>query len=904
MKNRKADRNSLGKSRNSRVTIGYLAFSIDGDVANAIWVGMAEAARRRDVNLICFVGEKLRNPTGFLAQANVLYDLVDPGRIDGLIIWASTISAFVDPQACVAFTESYHPLPMVSLGTVLAGIPSVQVENYQSVREMMIHLIEVHGYRRLAFIRGPENHPYAQERYRAYIDTLAEYGLPLDRNLITPPGDWSQSTGYEMTCLLLDQRGLQPQLDLEAVVTASDLFALGALEAFQTRGVQVPEEIGIVGFNNSIEGRAVTPPLTSVAIPFPRQGEQALEMVLAMLAGEQVPEQVVLPARLVVHQSCGCVDSAVVQAAVKRVDHPSDHPPSEAHRETLISEMMQAVQTHVESLAPDWTEQLVKAFTSKIDDEAAGAFLATLARILAQVTTASKDVFAWQNVISALRRYALSYSSDSETLYRAENLMQQARVLINEITLRSQLYQEVQTKQYTQTLRRIGQALITTFDVARLRDTLAKEFPALGIPSCYLSLYENPQVPTEAARLILAYDQTGQIELEPGDRRFPSRQLVPHKFFEREKRYTMIVTSLYFEKTQLGFALFEMGPTDGATYGTLRGQISSALQGALLLQERQRAEQALEKAYAGVEKQVDERTRELQQEIVERRKAEEELKRYRERLEELVKERTRELEQAQAELVRQERLSVLGQLTATVAHEIRNPLGTVRTSVFAIGDAIERDERGRVERALQLAERNILRCDGIISELLDYTHDRVLRRKPMNLDVWLDHILNEQALPESIVCLRALNANVEVSIDSEHLRRAVINVVNNAIEAMQEARRERSSERLSELDKGGNRLTVSTHLVSDDRVEIRINDTGGGIPNEVMDKLFEPLFSTKSFGVGLGMPIVKNVLEQHNGGIEIISESGGGTTVVLWLPTLNNKAGLTQESGLQSGNPQ
>jgi signal transduction histidine kinase/DNA-binding LacI/PurR family transcriptional regulator len=869
---------------NARPTIGYLAFGITDHIGETIWTGMAEAARQRDVNLICFVGEKLHNPNGFLAQANVLYDLVDPSRIDGLVIWTSTISAYVDRQECIAFCESYRPLPMVSLGTALDGIPSVLLESYQAVREMMTHLIEVHGYRRLAFIRGPENHPYAQERYRAYTDTLAEYGLPLNPNLITPPGDWGQTTGSELIHLLLDQRGLQPQDDFEVIVTASDVFALGALEALQIQGIQVPGEVGVVGFNNSVEGRAVTPPLTSVAIPAYRQGEQALEMVLALLAGEQVPEQVVLPGRLVLRQSCGCVNSAVTQAEVKRVKDHNDHPAtkttfgvaSEAHRERLISETVQTVQNSVENLTPDWAEQLVKAFTTEIDNGAVGTFLATLEGILTQVTTAGGDAFAWQNVISVLRRYALSYCGDSETLYRAENLGQQARVLISEITQRSQLYREVQTKKYTQTLRRIGQALIATFDVAKLRDILAKEFPALGIPSCYLTLYEDPQAPTEAARLILAYDHTGEIELEPGEKRFPPSQLVPHRLLEREKRYSMIVKSLYFEEAQLGFALFEVGPLDGATYGTLRGQISSALQGALLLQERQRAEAALEKAYAGVEKQVRARTAELRQEIVERRRAEEELTRYREHLEELVKERTRKLEQAQAELVRQERLSALGQLTATVAHEIRNPLSTVFTSVFAIGDAIERNEMGRVERALQRAERNIVRCDSIISELLDYTRDRVLQLKPVNIDSWLDQVLDEQTIPEGIVCVRELRANVEVSIDSEHLRRAVINVVNNAIDAMQ----------VEGLVEGRNRLTVSTYVVGD-RLEIRISDTGGGIPDEVMNKLFEPLFSTKSFGVGLGMSIVKSIMEQHDGGVEVQSKAGKGTSVTLWLPTLD-----------------
>ncbi len=272
--------------------------------------------------------------------------------------------------------------------------------------------------------------------------------------------------------------------------------------------------------------------------------------------------------------------------------------------------------------------------------------------------------------------------------------------------------------------------------------------------------------------------------------------------------------------------------------------------------------------------------------ITERKRMEDELKQYRDHLEELVTERTRELKEAQAELMRKERLSVLGQLTATVAHEIRNPLGTVRTSVFAIGAALECNELQHIERARKLAERNIIRCDNIITELLDYTRDRMLHVRATNLDTWLENVLDEQVIPEGIICTKELRAGIEVSIDREQLRRTIINIVSNAIHALQNAKSQ------------GNQLTVSTH-VTKDRLEIRVSDTGCGIPADEIEKIFEPLFSTKTFGVGLGMPIVKDIMEKHGGGVEIQSPStecilsdaeglrtgevGKGTTVTLWL---------------------
>jgi PAS domain S-box-containing protein len=257
--------------------------------------------------------------------------------------------------------------------------------------------------------------------------------------------------------------------------------------------------------------------------------------------------------------------------------------------------------------------------------------------------------------------------------------------------------------------------------------------------------------------------------------------------------------------------------------------------------------------------------------VTEKRKTQKALKEYSERLEEMVEARTKELKDAQDELVRKERLAALGQLTATVAHEIRNPLGTVQTSVFSIGDAIERKEMKRVDRALSLAARNIRRCDGIITELLDFTRQKELKPATMDIDVWLEDLLNEQKIPEGIECRRAITAGILVPFDSEYLRRAVINVVTNAVQALQEE------------ESPGKELKVKT-AVAGDRIEIRVVDTGPGIPEDIRDRLFEPLFSTRGFGVGLGLVIVKDIMEEHGGGIEIESEVGKGTAVVLWLP--------------------
>ncbi len=263
-----------------------------------------------------------------------------------------------------------------------------------------------------------------------------------------------------------------------------------------------------------------------------------------------------------------------------------------------------------------------------------------------------------------------------------------------------------------------------------------------------------------------------------------------------------------------------------------------------------------------------------------RKLAEAELANYRAHLEDLVAQRTSELERAQAELVQKERLAVLGQLTAMVSHEIRNPLGTVANALFLLRENLGTQSLQQMERPLALAERSIQRCDGIISELLDFTRQRELQREAVQIDHWLAEVLDEFSWPSDVRLAVQLVSGVTVQVDPERLRRALVNVVTNAVQAM------------DEKSAGEKLLEIRTVRLAD-RCEIVVRDTGPGIPPQSMARIFEPLFSTKSFGVGLGVPIIRNIMADHGGGVAYSSEVGAGTTVTLWIPLDDSPAKAT-----------
>ena len=305
----------------------------------------------------------------------------------------------------------------------------------------------------------------------------------------------------------------------------------------------------------------------------------------------------------------------------------------------------------------------------------------------------------------------------------------------------------------------------------------------------------------------------------------------------------------------------------------------------LEIAERERAETALKAAHAELEIRVAERTAELTEmnsalknEVHERIQIEEELEKHRNNLEQLVLERTQELEKTQQKLVRQERLATVGQMTATVSHELRNPLGAMRTAV-AIIKRLVTDEKSRIKESAKIIDRSVMRCDKVINDLLAFTRIQKPDLKPIVVDDWINDILTEFNFPNGIRLCPNLLSRKEVMIDPEQLRRAVLNLLDNACDSMVDNN--------AEAQTSGHVLTVST-VADNKRLEIIIQDTGSGISPDNLSKVEEPLFSTKSFGVGLGLPTVKQIMEKHHGGLEIANNADLGTIVRMWLPIDKN----------------
>ncbi|MDJ0781649.1 MAG: sensor histidine kinase [Desulfosarcinaceae bacterium] len=237
--------------------------------------------------------------------------------------------------------------------------------------------------------------------------------------------------------------------------------------------------------------------------------------------------------------------------------------------------------------------------------------------------------------------------------------------------------------------------------------------------------------------------------------------------------------------------------------------------------------------------------------------------------------RTRELEAAQEELIKHEKLSVLGQLTATVSHELRNPLGVIRSSIYFL-ERKQPNADPKIRQHLARIEAQVELCDTIVNDLLDYARTRQPEPVFTEITPFLESLVEEIALPDDIHLRCDFEADIPiVPFDRIKLRGAITNLVENAVTAVQAKQTEKETPPDYQAE------ISFTARASRRGVRLTVRDNGVGMSPETAAQAFEPLFTTRARGVGLGLAIVRKIAEEHHGGVTLDSRSGEGTVIEL-----------------------
>jgi PAS domain S-box-containing protein len=243
------------------------------------------------------------------------------------------------------------------------------------------------------------------------------------------------------------------------------------------------------------------------------------------------------------------------------------------------------------------------------------------------------------------------------------------------------------------------------------------------------------------------------------------------------------------------------------------------------------------------------------------------LEAHAEQLEQKVEERTRELKKSQKQLLKAQRLAVIGELAGMVGHDLRNPLTSINGAAYYVKKRLSSKIDGKVKEMLDLIGKNIVYSNKIINDLLDYSREIKLDITETNPKSIIKEALSLVEIPKNVEVIDLTEGKAKIKVDNAKIKRAFVNILKNAVEAM---------------PKGGTLTTKSRK--SDGSLKFVFSDTGVGISKKAMEKLWTPLFTTKAKGMGFGLAICKRVIEAHGGSISVKSSRGKGTTFTVIIP--------------------
>ena len=841
-------------SQNSAKTIGVFLSSTDDKFENALLRGLANAVTEAGGNLVCYTSGSIRSYHGFESQRNLLYDLVNKESFDGLVI-SGTLGHNVSHGELLSFCKRYKPLPLITAAIELEGVPAVLNGGREGITDMVTHLIDVHGLREIAFLRGPAGHQEADERYQAYLDTLEAHNIPIKEELILQ-GDYTYDSGRQAVKNLAD-------IPVQAVVSANDSMVLGALEVLPSIGKEVPNDIAITGFDDTEESRQSTPPLTTLNQSVYDMGYQAGKNLLDILNGKSGSELITIPLRLMIRNSCGCADPRLEWAGAVST-RSSDEGLESANTRAKIQKKMQAV-LHVSSgeLAVIWTENILQALIHEMESERSSGFLQVMEDILEKSLNAGDEGCQWQDMISIMRSEILPLLDDPQKTQVAETLWQQSRVLISTLVLKMEEKQRLRIERRNIILREMSEALMSSSSRDGALEVMALDLPRLGIEACYLSLFENEKHSIDWSRLVFAYAAGTRLDLPAEGIRFPSRDLAPDDFLQKNKASIWVAEALYAKEERIGFMLLNIAPENAEVCGAIRGLVSNALQAVILNENRIEAEKQLLIHQKNLEEEVKARTlalrktnEQLQQEVIERQRTEVE----REAL-------INELESKNVELE---------QFTYTVSHDLKSPLITISGFLGYLEDDAKSGNMERLRGDIRRIQSAVEKMQRLLNELLELS--RVGRM------VNLSETIPFSALAQDALALvhgRINSGGITVKLDPNLPsvygdRQRLIEVLQNLID--------NAAKYIGDQPKPV--IEIGQKGKENGKPIFFVKDNGIGIASEYHEKIFG-LFNkldAKSEGTGIGLALVKRIVEIHGGRIWVESDVGAGATFYFTLP--------------------
>jgi sigma-B regulation protein RsbU (phosphoserine phosphatase) len=558
--------------RSLKRRVALLMDATEDDYQVGILRGISRAAESANVQLVCVAGGVLGDPR---SRRNFAFELLDPHQFEGIIALSGALGTELGVSAVAAFLQRFRGRPIVNLGVEVPGMHSISVAGSAGMQDVVLHLIKVHNHRRIAFIRGPATSEEAEQRFVAYKAALEESGIAFDPRLVLQ-GSWLRESGSLALRELFDERGMRVEA-VSAIACANDYMALGALDVLAERGIAVPADIAVTGFDDLDITRVAVPPLTTVRQPTEALGREGLRRLVALMNGVEQPLSSALDAQIVERRSCGCAKVDAQQSALRAAQKGRSFEAAIVERRTLIcAELARVAHGALFGVGAGWEQRLLAAVLNDLTARGPSAFLPAIDQVMLKLQRAGGDLGVCQAVLSLLRREILECASgDGDLLARAEDLFYAGRELLSESLVRSEISRKVEIVSQLREFAQASSLLLGDLGMVELREQFELRFRALGIPALALGMFAQPGQVDNECLCLAAYSSARRFRVPEA---FRASELGPTGLFAQDSG-TLLVQPLTFAGSPLGLLTLMPAMMDINILEQLREALGAGLQG-------------------------------------------------------------------------------------------------------------------------------------------------------------------------------------------------------------------------------------------------------------------------------------------------------------------------------------
>lgn len=839
---------------NGRKTIAVAVASITSSYHENIMRGAVETAELKGYNVIAFAAGPFNNPDRLAQAREKLFDLIDPELFDGIIIPVSSHTRYLNDEETQRFVDSFYPTPVINIGSVLKSAANIVVDYSNGLTKLMKHLVIDHGYKNIAFIRGPEHHASSVAREAIFRDLIKSYNIEHNSGLIVAT-DLRKSAAPSA----LDTLFSSTELDVEVIITCNDNLALGIMEELTSRGIKVPHDIAVIGSMNINLSSFSYPQLTTIKEPMYELGVKAVELLGDIFSGQKVPETEYVPTSLVIRQSCGIEEIKSISPRI-RDEHIAQgiNIPSLTRRLERVLIRYRCYNTiHI-------LDEIITLLEIAFNKSDSGPLLDRLEEVFSEVV-GSEDILGWISICSELKHILLDQILKESNTFLTSLIYQLEAVKekFGEIAIK---YKNYEMDVYINYFKDIILKINHSFD----KDTVKSfSLQMINLEDFYVSIFNKDDSSSATNIIAVRYNYPDSYIDQRID--FRMKDIIPQHLPSYDDRYSLLVLPLSYRQVALGYLTVNMNKTYGSAYENMQVIISTALKNVLQIEE-----------------------------LVDKEK---QLLEYKEHLEELVKERTEELEtslsnlkKTQSLLIESEKMASLGSLVAGVAHELNTPLGISITSTSHLSSLTSEVRKGleenslskiQLEEFLTIAEnssditlRNLKKTASIISEFKQVAVDQVTEeRREFDISEYLKNFL-QTYYPQSKLGRYSL-------VFMNSIDKLVINSYPGVISPILTALISNSL-RHGFISRVSGVITVELST-DEDSVIIKVYDDGIGIPKKNKSRIFDPFFTTARHrgDHGLGLNVVYNTIRKRlNGTITCESLEDGieGSSFTITFP--------------------